>query len=421
MDYLPRLELYQYVTVMAGAGLVAYLASFLFKQNVSEPSVLSGASQSGTSKQVALSQDLVKSTDSRHDVSLTKKTREKPHFHSVLLESNKENAIPHRQSPSYNSDSDLSPLDPSRKPSYLKISCAVSGYGSYSQYTSYKDIEKRSPYSSNSSVISNSNSPENAMPSVRDIRTSEDCLRAAVGQGLHGPTSLNCGHDLNGGAYLNGHLYPTGDKEKDGDYFLYLTQSEEDRLLVLCSQSEINTSTQSIPEEASGRIRAAIGKAHLLINKRFQQFRELCKDHQYPDPEAKPTNWEDLQGFWDMVKIQIDHVDDMFTEIELMRNNGWKEIPLQLSRRSSASSSPKSGSLSQNSTPGHTPGTKRKTLKPKETPESSPERSQKAKQAAKARDEARKKLLAEKRAAMKQQQNEQKGVEIYLTESGTKQ
>ncbi|ESO96470.1 hypothetical protein LOTGIDRAFT_159884 [Lottia gigantea] len=397
----------------------------IIDMNTGEPStsVLSGASQSVTSKQVALSQDLVKSTDSRADS--VRRLREKPHFHSVLLESNKENAIPSRLSP-YSSDSDTSPQDPTRKPSYLKISCAVSGYGRYSQYTSYKNIEKRSPYSSNSSVKSDPNSPETVgMPSARIIdgeRASDDCLRACVGQGLQGPT-IKCGeHDVDKGLLFNGLSYPTGDRIKDGEFFLQLTQSEEDRLLTLCSQEEINMKTQSLPEEALGRIRAAIGKANLLVNKRCQQFRDLCRDHQYPDPEAKTTKWADLQGFWDMVKIQVDHVDDMFAEIDIMRNNGWKEIPLQLSRRSSASSSPKSGSLSQNSTPSHTPGSKRKSLKPKETPESSPERSQKAKQAAKARDEARKRLLAEKRAAMKQQQSEQsQNIEIFLTEGSGKQ
>ena len=56
----------------------------------------------------------------------------------------------------------------------------------------------------------------------------------------------------------------------------------------------------------------------------------------------------------------------------------------------------------------------------KDTPESSPERSQKAKMAAKVRDDARKKMLAEKRAAMKQRQQENEGVEIYVADNGNK-
>jgi len=64
------------------------------------------------------------------------------------------------------------------------------------------------------------------------------------------------------------------------------------------------------------------------------------------------------------------------------------------------------------------PGTKRRANRVKETPESSPERTQKAKMAAKVRDDARKKMLAEKRAAMKKQQQEQsETVEIYVPEN----
>ena len=47
---------------------------------------------------------------------------------------------------------------------------------------------------------------------------------------------------------------------------------------------------------------------------------------QHPEEGGKPTKWEDLQGFWEMVKIQVDDVDEMFTEIELLRQNGWTEI-----------------------------------------------------------------------------------------------
>lgn len=58
----------------------------------------------------------------------------------------------------------------------------------------------------------------------------------------------------------------------------------------------------------------------------------------------------------------------------------------------------------------------------KDTPESSPERTMKAKMAAKERDDARKKMLAEKRAAMKQQKQQQEGepVEIYVADNNSK-
>ena len=56
-------------------------------------------------------------------------------------------------------------------------------------------------------------------------------------------------------------------------------------------------------------------------------------------------------------------------------------------------------------------------MKVRDTPDSSPERTQKAKLAARAREEARKKMLAEKRAAMKQKQQNNDNVEIYVADS----
>lgn len=55
-------------------------------------------------------------------------------------------------------------------------------------------------------------------------------------------------------------------------------------------------------------------------------------------------------------------------------------------------------------------------MKVKETPDSSPERTEKMRSAARAREDARKRILAEKRAAMRQKQ-QQKEVEIYVAES----
>ena len=54
-------------------------------------------------------------------------------------------------------------------------------------------------------------------------------------------------------------------------------------------------------------------------------FSCLCVQH--PEPEDRVPLYEDLQGFWDMIKLQVDSVDDNFAEIDHMSQNGWKEIP----------------------------------------------------------------------------------------------
>ncbi|GFS05695.1 disks large-associated protein 1 [Elysia marginata] len=346
---------------------VPFLTLPIKTDHTSEPSLLSGINQSGGSKQAAFSHSLVSSSEAKESdsVRLRRLTNRE--------ENNKENSEPLEKITPRSSRSDPpSPVDPSHKPSYLKLSCAVSGYGKYSRYSTYKDVNRRSPFSSQSSLRSEVSSPEpGSMPAER--KSGEEGT----------PEHHHSNHSSN-------HLSPAplSPSHRGGG--------------ASSPQAVTNNHKSAVTPVAavnghSGHIKYPTG--------------DIVKE---PDPDEPETLWGDLQGFWDMVKIQIDNVDDLFAEIELMRHNGWQEIPKQMSRRSSASSSPKSGTISQASTPSATPGSKRKNIKPpgsggssKNTPDSSPERTQKARQAAKARDEARRKLLAERRAAMKQQLQQQ--------------
>jgi len=383
----------------------------------SEPSLLGGLNQSGGSKKATAPRSLV-SDSHAHSRSLVSEG----HVVSVGSEvirlrktplHNKENNVPEARRECHSGPP--SPVDPNHKPSYLKLSCAVSGYGKYSRYSTYKDVNKRSPYSSQSSLRSEASTPDPTMPAEKS-----SSAEASPEHKSSVPASK-----------LNGHTpkYPTGDISKDGEYFLQHTHFEEDRIRGQSLRAEAYLRSHDLPEDAMGRIRSAIGKANLLLTQKFGQFRELCNSHMQPDPEERETKWEDLQGFWDMVKIQVDLIDDEFANIELQRENGWQEIDiLPTSKKSSANSSPKSANVSAASTPsatpGHTPSTKRRGMKPKAVssdPESPDRRNQKA-QAAKARDEARKKMLAERRAAMKQQQQQdtpeaEAVVEIFVPES----
>lgn len=53
----------------------------------------------------------------------------------------------------------------------------------------------------------------------------------------------------------------------------------------------------------------------------------LCHKNLNQEPGEKfATTDEDLQGFWDMVMLQVDHVDQLFREIEEYRANNWEVI-----------------------------------------------------------------------------------------------
>lgn len=89
---------------------------------------------------------------------------------------------------------------------------------------------------------------------------------------------------------------------------------------------------------------AAIGKSRLLATKKFKQFEGefrgrkasnwilidllfsvgLCEENLKPTSDGPQTLSGDLQGFWDMMLLQVDNVDESFVEIQKCRENGWK-------------------------------------------------------------------------------------------------
>lgn len=192
--------------------------------------------------------------------------------------------------------------------------------------------------------------------------------------------------------------------QKDGRYFLRLVESAEKRLKSRCERTEVDLKAET-SEEAEGRMRAAIGKANLLIQKKFPQFQQLCHanlDQKEDDPFK--TTEQDLSGFWDMVLIQVEEVDQQFQAIDWLRKNGWNEPK--------APQETHSESLMSSAKPS---GTKAKTQKSSSTanvrlPASS------SVAAAKAREEARRRLMAAKAAGRQRKASESdKDIEIFVS------
>lgn len=116
--------------------------------------------------------------------------------------------------PRLSNSCELSPRDVNKMPSYLKLSCAVSGYGRYSSYSSRKDINLSSPGASVSSVRSDSSSPD-SLPSSQVTRTGS----LPVNFNKSHLATLKPAGQVNGqmsGVIPNGHagVYPTGDVYK---------------------------------------------------------------------------------------------------------------------------------------------------------------------------------------------------------------
>lgn len=60
------------------------------------------------------------------------------------------------------------------------------------------------------------------------------------------------------------------------------------------------------------------------------QFSGLCMDclNQVKRDGMPPPNPDDLQGFWDMVYLQVENVDALYAELDQLRANGWKVMDL---------------------------------------------------------------------------------------------
>ncbi|GBP15569.1 hypothetical protein EVAR_5274_1 [Eumeta japonica] len=117
---------------------------------------------------------------------------------------------------------------------------------------------------------------------------------------------------------------------KDGHYFLDLEKKETERLMGLAASAEKeleNLQGKDISEEVLGLLRAASGKARLLATQKMQQFQGLCYNNiNERAGEPFPTTVEDLQGFWDMVCLQVRNVDALYEQIARLKENGWREV-----------------------------------------------------------------------------------------------
>ncbi|XP_064108088.1 uncharacterized protein LOC135216635 [Macrobrachium nipponense] len=172
------------------------------------------------------------------------------------------------------------------------------------------------------------------------------------------------------------------EKQKEGHHFLQLVDKEVSGLkdLINNAESDLETFTPQMSEEVQGKILAATGKARLLISQKIEQFRGLCQQNiDGPKGEEPAIIAEDLAGFWDMVFIQVDNVNELFREIRDLKTNGWKQKQNTKTTNIVTKSPPK----------GKQVKAMKKALKS-------------CFEEQKARDEARKKLLEEKRKAMKE-------------------
>ncbi|KAK5977244.1 hypothetical protein GCK32_002754 [Trichostrongylus colubriformis] len=117
---------------------------------------------------------------------------------------------------------------------------------------------------------------------------------------------------------------------RTGEDFLVLLESVRSRLEASIKQVLCELEEMDVPEEAASSIRLAAGKAQLLVRKKLSKFDELVRKNLNPvDGDHQPATIDDLEGYWALVEIELNDIDECFQKVDQWRANGWqmKEFP----------------------------------------------------------------------------------------------
>jgi hypothetical protein len=169
-------------------------------------------------------------------------------------------------------------------------------------------------------------------------------------------------------------------------------------------------SETQMTEEVAGNVRSAIGKANLLLSQKLSQFRELCvKNINGTRDDGFETKIEDLEGFWEMVSIQVQDIHQTFDEMDQLKANHWVTVPEATSSSSCSSSSNLTKPQPKMKSP-------RKSLTPKGSPAKGGASTDT--ESAAARDAARKSRLreAKRKHAARLKAAEEQEVTIFMSQ-----
>ncbi|XP_065341470.1 disks large-associated protein 5-like [Cloeon dipterum] len=118
----------------------------------------------------------------------------------------------------------------------------------------------------------------------------------------------------------------TAEGELSTAYFRQILDNEINILEQLCVKWEREMRENGeMTSTAEENVLLATGMARLIIREKFAQFRGLIDNCDHPEDTKTRTLLTDLQGFWDMIKIQSDNIQASFDALEKLKQNGWQE------------------------------------------------------------------------------------------------
>lgn len=118
------------------------------------------------------------------------------------------------------------------------------------------------------------------------------------------------------------------EEEYTVQHFKHLLHMERKRLQKLCEKwAEVQSQDDTV-EEARCLIGQAIGQTTLLLNEKFQQFRDLVLDCE-KGGHVLPITCDDLHGFWDLMYIAVRDCDSRFARLKKLRASHWQEDEME--------------------------------------------------------------------------------------------
>jgi len=108
--------------------------------------------------------------------------------------------------------------------------------------------------------------------------------------------------------------------------FRSILESETSKLTQMCDRwvIKLEEANENLTPEIQGEIRSIVGQGRLVMAERFGQFSGLVDNCEFKKGE-KETTCTDLQGFWEMIYIQVEDVYQKFSRLEALESRGWVE------------------------------------------------------------------------------------------------
>ncbi|EDW35710.1 GL17404 [Drosophila persimilis] len=156
-----------------------------------------------------------------------------------------------------------------------------------------------------------------------------------------GKVNSRCEREKRNSMYLPGEETPVANRRalESVLYFRIQLENEIRRLRDICSEWEAYSKENEAHLVETGgidMINVAIGQTNLLSTKKMMQFSGLIdrceagatgKNHRPYDgsEETKPVQAEDLEGWWDMLRLQSENVDKRFNNLKRWKQNNWQD------------------------------------------------------------------------------------------------